>query len=694
MNQQLGHFELIEKLGRGGMGTVYKAHEMSLNRTVAIKVLAEHLSEDANHIARFKREAQSAAALNHPNIVQIYFIGEDQDKHFFSMEYVKGESVKDLLKREGKLDVTRALKITRDAASGLAAAHDEGLVHRDIKPGNIMISEKNVVKVADFGLAYNPEAHAKLTATGMFMGTPGYVAPEQCTGEPVGPGVDIYALGITLYEMLAGRSAFETESLSPVALIHQIIHEDPPDLRELRPDIGESTASLIRHMIAKKPDQRIPSFHDVVQEIDRILAADPTRAVAAAAPPPVPDPAQAETVRSAVTPPSPPAPAPPPVMPPQPPHHPNRPSAPKTGWIAASLGALLLIAAAVTGFLLWNPSTPSGQRHQEEPGDTIAHQTLQHPDQTAQSSVFQTPPASEDAPSETSTTPENVSSEPLLATVTGAFDAPDTTQNSFANESRDPQVSQATLDTSGNVHDPAAIQVRDSSSSAGGYNETPSPDSASTRRSTAKAHSPVQAAAALQQPNPATTSHEGSQHQTAAVTQDQPYPGTVEPSRFEPMGESESVPAMEPPHGVAVVVLGDPLMAEPMEIALENNLSQSGFEISDERLDSELNAHLRQDPAQVNVPSLIQTFAQSPTRFLVLVNVDYLGERELKYMGRYERAFQARVSISCYEPHRSKNLGERWQEQIEYTHVSAHRVAEKTAHQFGHKIAETLKRTP
>ena len=213
MKTRLGHYDIVAELGRGGMGVVYKGHESSLNRYVAIKVLAESLAHDEGVKERFLREARSMAALNDPHIIQIYFIGEDEGQTYFVMEFVEGESLGTLLKRENKVATGPAAKIIYQTALGLATAHDKGVIHRDIKHGNLMVSSRGSIKIADFGIALsNQDLSKKLTSTGEFVGTPGYLSPEVCLGQPVDQRSDIFSLGIVLFEMLAGRMPFTDES--------------------------------------------------------------------------------------------------------------------------------------------------------------------------------------------------------------------------------------------------------------------------------------------------------------------------------------------------------------------------------------------------------------------------------------------------------------------------------------------------
>lgn len=254
MKERIGHYSIVSELGRGGMGVVYKAHEDSLNRFVALKVLGKHLSEDESFVERFKREAQSAASLNHPNIVQVYAIDEFEGQHYFAMEFVQGVSIQQMIKAQGSLDAVAAGRLILQAASGLGAAHGRGIVHRDIKPANLMVDERGLVKITDFGLALLAAGTTRLTATGMFMGTPGYLSPEQCLDENIDQRTDIYSLGVSFYEMLTGITPLSADS--PLALLRQIIDVEPKDVGELRPEIPEALRVILRKMMAKKPADR------------------------------------------------------------------------------------------------------------------------------------------------------------------------------------------------------------------------------------------------------------------------------------------------------------------------------------------------------------------------------------------------------------------------------------------------------
>ena len=266
MKTRLGHYDIVAELGRGGMGVVYKGHESSLNRYVAIKVLADSLAHDEGVKERFLREARSMAALNDPHIIQIYYIGEDEGQPFFVMEFVEGESLGTLLKREHKVAVGPAAKIIYQTAMGLSTAHDKGVIHRDIKPGNLMVSSRGSIKIADFGIALsNQDLSNKLTSTGEFVGTPGYLSPEVCLGHKVDQRSDIFSLGIVFFEMLAGKMPFTDES--PLGLMLEVVRAEIPDVRQINGEVDEKIAWILSKMIAKEPADRYQSCHELAEDL-------------------------------------------------------------------------------------------------------------------------------------------------------------------------------------------------------------------------------------------------------------------------------------------------------------------------------------------------------------------------------------------------------------------------------------------
>ena len=259
--EHLSNYKIIGKLGKGGMATVYKAHELSLNRVVALKVLSPQLSEDKDYIKRFQREAQAAAQLNHPNIVQVYAIGEEKGLYYFAMEYIKGKSLAHIKKEEGVLAPEKAVTIIKQVAEALAEAHGAGLVHRDIKPSNIMIDSLGRAKVTDFGIAYVSHAQTKLTREGSIIGTPEYLSPEQCEGKTVDQRSDIYSLGVTLYEVLTGKTPYEADT--PVSMLMKIVKGDFPPISEVNPNVPASLRDIVAKMMQTDPKKRYANMEEV-----------------------------------------------------------------------------------------------------------------------------------------------------------------------------------------------------------------------------------------------------------------------------------------------------------------------------------------------------------------------------------------------------------------------------------------------
>ena len=265
--QKLGEFEILEKLGHGGMGAVYKARQSSLGRLVALKVLPAHMASDEEFIIRFKAEARSAASLNHPGIVQVYAAGEDQGTHYFAMEFVDGESLQDRLKRKGRIAPVEALAICAHVATALNHAWQKAkIIHRDIKPDNIFLSSDGDVKLGDLGLAKSVIGDSQLTRTGASMGTPYYISPEQANGDAnLDFRSDIYSLGCTLYHLLTGETPYTASS--PMAVMIKHITQPPPDIVRTWPDCPRWVAPLLARMLAKNPAERPQSYDELIREL-------------------------------------------------------------------------------------------------------------------------------------------------------------------------------------------------------------------------------------------------------------------------------------------------------------------------------------------------------------------------------------------------------------------------------------------
>lgn len=272
VGQSIGEYELLHRLGRGGMAVVYLAEQKSLRRQVALKILRGEYSKDQSYIKRFHREAQAAAALSQANIVQIYEVGEVDGVHYIAQEYVRGQNLRQYLSRYGAVESVMAVNVLRQTAMALkkAAANDPVVVHRDIKPENIMISTSGEVKVADFGLARisDPSSNQELTQIGITMGTPLYMSPEQVEGQKVDPRSDIYSLGITLYHMLAGKPPFEGENALAIAVQH--VKNEATPLALIRPDIPVELAELVHKMMARQIKDRVQSAGDILKALRKI----------------------------------------------------------------------------------------------------------------------------------------------------------------------------------------------------------------------------------------------------------------------------------------------------------------------------------------------------------------------------------------------------------------------------------------
>ncbi len=267
-----GRYEVLDLAGAGGMAQVYRARDELLSREVALKVLNERLSTDRSFVERFRREAQTAANLNHPNIVSLFDYGADDGKYFIVMEYIDGRPLSDIIHNEGPLMPERAAEITSEVAKGLARAHAAGLVHRDIKPGNIMITSTGQTKVTDFGIAraLTTDGDQTMTQTGMVIGTAAYLSPEQAQGNPVDPRSDVYSLGCVLYEMLTGAPPFMGDTPLSIAYKHVRENVERPSL--INSDVPSALDSIVLKAMSKNPDNRYPSAREMGEDLDRYLA--------------------------------------------------------------------------------------------------------------------------------------------------------------------------------------------------------------------------------------------------------------------------------------------------------------------------------------------------------------------------------------------------------------------------------------
>jgi serine/threonine-protein kinase len=270
-----GRYELLDRLGSGGMSNVYRATDRILERTVAVKILAEHLSDDERFVARFRREALAVAQLIHPNIVQVYDTGVDEGRHYIVMEYVEGRSGAQLLQRLGSLDPDTTVEIGRQACLGLDFAHRRGIIHRDVKPGNLMIiggpagGGEMTVKLTDFGIARAAE-QTRITQVGSVVGTAAYLAPEQVRGEEATPATDVYALGVVLYQFLTGRLPYEGSSLAELAVRQQ--NERPLPPRTYNEAVSDGLSGAVARALEGDPGRRYGSADELARGLAQGMA--------------------------------------------------------------------------------------------------------------------------------------------------------------------------------------------------------------------------------------------------------------------------------------------------------------------------------------------------------------------------------------------------------------------------------------
>jgi eukaryotic-like serine/threonine-protein kinase len=278
-----GRYRLDAQIGRGGMSTVYRAFDTVLERPVAIKLMHREIAADSDQLERFRREARAVAQLNHPHVVTVIDAGEEpsadeglpgEGRPYIVLEYVEGETLKDVIRSEGPLEIPQALAYAIEIARALGAAHERQIVHRDVKPHNVLISAEGGAKITDFGIARSLTEEG-LTMAGRVLGTTDYVSPEQALGQRVEGQSDLYSLGVVLYEMLTGQVPFRGES--PVAVAMKHVREDPPDAQTLRPELSAATAAVLDRAMAKDVSRRYPDAASMARDLEDVLAIEASR---------------------------------------------------------------------------------------------------------------------------------------------------------------------------------------------------------------------------------------------------------------------------------------------------------------------------------------------------------------------------------------------------------------------------------
>ena len=268
IGRNIEHYKIVEVLGKGGMGVVYKAFDLKLERFVALKILNSELTSNPHFLERFKREAKHQAKLNHPNIVPVYGFTEENGILGIIMEYVSGETVESLIKRLGRLELPYALSILTQVLAGIGYAHSKGFIHRDIKPSNIILNNDGVVKIMDFGISKSVTEGRALTKTGTKIGTILYMSPEQVKAKPPSNQSDIYSLGITFFEMIVGRVPFDTGTDYEIMEAH--LKKNPPKVSSLLPSIPSSVDVMLAKAVHKSLAKRYASCEDFVRDANNI----------------------------------------------------------------------------------------------------------------------------------------------------------------------------------------------------------------------------------------------------------------------------------------------------------------------------------------------------------------------------------------------------------------------------------------
>jgi len=671
MKTHLGHYDIVSELGRGGMGVVYKGYETSLNRYVAIKVLADSLAHDASVKERFLREARSMASLNDPHIIQIYFIGDDEGQTFFVMEFVDGESLGSVLKRESKLKPEQAAKIIYQTALGLSTAHDRGVIHRDIKPGNLMLTARGSVKIADFGIALTTQDFSKkLTSTGEFVGTPGYLSPEVCLGKPVDQRSDIFSLGIVLFECLAGRMPFTDES--PLGLMLEVVKAEIPDVCTLNAEVDPELSRVLTRMIAKDPAERYQSCHELVADLGQhplVARGGPitlqTKMTTAAAtmigqktpvsgqqalpsttptPRPMPamgrmTPASATTAARGV--PDPGAPVHQSVL--------ERGPAPKRSPLPLAIAAIafLLLVSAAWAFLDRIPA----QLAQWFPSQVTAPPAAPAPATTTVAATPASTPPAPPAPPPAPAAPPPPS--PDANGAVAAANPPNASLNDILGSSAPANGAAASAQT-------AAANANGVAAAAAANDSAPAP-----RASQVEPLRDLAAAQAAQAPPP--------KQRVAAVT---PPPPVSAPPR---------------PHipTIAVIAGGDEAVAEPAQHSLEHALSRNGFHLVDEASMPRVE-HLLQG-SKANIAEILNLVARrGDIDVVVVVHARAVGSQSVTFYGQSDNLMTAQLNISAYAVQGRRKLGAGWSDNVNFTAMSAKDKAEEAVEPLISEIEERL----
>jgi serine/threonine-protein kinase len=645
MGEVLGRYHIISELGRGGMGVVYKALDPKLERFIAIKCLSEELSADEIVVARFLREARNVAALNHPNIAQIFVADEHEGKPYFVMEYVDGESLADFIDREGQCSPEMARRVTEQAANALEAAAQEGIVHRDVKPGNIMIDRRGRAVLTDFGIAC-VAAEQSGAGSKTIMGTPGYLAPEALSGGPVDSRSDMFALGAVWYEMLTGDRLMPGRDLKET--FKQLAGGGFPDLSRLEGKVDERVVAILERLLAVKPEDRYADWQAMLadmkplktgrtgpvhrgdtgpstaeREVTEALATARTAAPTAAVSAP-----EATAVLDTETKQSHPVPV-------------QRAQPKRRGRLVAVLLVLVLaLAGAGFGLARLDPATWNRVTAWWPGGDAA-----------------ETPAVAGSATAESPDDEAGASQGGTAADAAGALRA---SQAVAGSGSAGGEGSQNASDTAPGVTGEAADEV-ELAVNAGGNG---SPEGAAD-----EAQPPGEGAAS-------TPEAEASDAGQSAVADDRRVAMVESDAAAASVVTAPSEPVRQvapPPRGIVVIGVGDPVIADPMVREIESALRGGSHPLVQRSFVRGYRDYIQGE--ELDLAGLSDAALEAGARYVVVARALPAGERELQYYNRVETAFIAQLEAVTYDLHDMRQMGSSPVEQIEFTALNATRRA-------------------
>lgn len=649
MSKKFGHYEVVSELGRGGMGVVYKAWEPSLNRHVAIKALGEHLLEDKKLVERFIREAKSMASINHPNVIQIYYIGNQKNRPYFAMELIDGISL-DRLMQGVPLNVNDAKEILRQTCIGLSTAHDAGLVHRDIKPANIMICRDGSVKVADFGIAQTCEHEDKLTGTGEFVGTPGYLSPEVCTGKPVDQRSDIFALGIVFYEMLAGKVPFENDS--PLGLMLEVVQAEIPNIRHINDTVDEQIHLILQKMIAKNPDDRFQSCAAIAQQLgsashlnfEELIKGEQSSSTASKPTTAISD---LQTMASL-------------------PNQSNHQATTPTKSIkVATLLMFCLLALGLVGLADqqgWIQLPLTQDSAGTQPLSLISSQNndqaqeLEYRDLALLETPKQQPKANETTSESQSKTTQQIT-EQVPQTETPA--------------------------TANNTNPTSAIQSSSFKPVVSEQSKQPNTKPSIAQNTTIS--NPQAQSTTTTSPN-STTDETLSDPQLAYVETPARSKATTPAKHAQTTSNKRPVAPIN--RGITVLAFGDSGLAVALEQTLKTKLRQANLKVVNEQFVPNLNRLLAQ---QQDLSAIKQLLSKYGSQTLIIANADLIGGQHLQYYGRNAQLLNARIEVNSYDLQSGEAIDAGHAGKISYTSLNLSENVQQVVSSFADDLIENIR---